>query len=116
MDTILHICKHDDWIAAREAGEYRADSLASEGFIHCSRQDQILTVATNYYPGQGDLVLLMLDPTKLTHEVRRDTVGDDKFPHVYGPFNLDAVISVSKFPPDADGVFRTIPSSLKFVR
>jgi uncharacterized protein (DUF952 family) len=65
MDHILHICSLEDWQAAQAAGEYRADSLEAEGFIHCSRPEQILGVANRYYAGstdgKRDLLLLCID-------------------------------------------------------
>ena len=109
MEFILHICTENDWQAAQSLGEYRAESIATDGFIHCSRPDQIITVGNKYYPGQRNLVLLQIASSKLTHELCWEPVEADVFPHVYGPINLDSVVSVSKFQPDADGVFRTIP-------
>lgn len=39
--TILHITTPDAWAEAQQQGQYRADSLASEGFIHCSTVAQV---------------------------------------------------------------------------
>ena len=33
---LYHITTQSDWQAAQKAGDYRADTLASQGFIHCS--------------------------------------------------------------------------------
>ena len=53
-DTLLHIAEPDVWAAALGAGEYRAASLATEGFIHCSSPSQVLTTAARYYAGRTD--------------------------------------------------------------
>ena len=113
--TILHITSKSAWSAAQQAGAYTADSLASEGFIHCSKIDQVLRVANAFFPAQSGLVLLVIDPARLSSELRWEAgtdKADELFPHVYGPVNLEAVISVLDFEPGEDGRF-ALPPSLK---
>jgi uncharacterized protein (DUF952 family) len=51
-------------------------------------------------------VLLEIDPTKLTADLRFDPVPNlGSFPHLYGPLNIDAVQQVFPFEPDDDGSF-----------
>ena len=71
-DSIFHVTPRTCWSAAQKAGAYTADSLASEGFIHCSKADQILRVAHMLFAGQHGLVLLVVDPARLTSELRWD--------------------------------------------
>ena len=106
---LVHLCSLQDWRRAQASGHYRADSLAETGFIHFSKPEQILKVANSYYPAARELLLLWIDPAKLQSELRWEASDGDIFPHLYGPLNLEAVISTSDFPPDADGVFRTVP-------
>jgi mutator protein MutT len=107
MTTILHITKRESWSKAQTEGIYRADTLVAEGFIHCSRPDQALKVANSLFLGQKGLVLLYIDEDRVAAEVRYENLegGDDLFPHIYGPLNLDAIIGVASFEPDADGGF-----------
>jgi uncharacterized protein (DUF952 family) len=56
MKTIFHICQKEDWEAAQATGSYFADSLESEGFIHCSKAEQIASVAKAFYKGMQGLV------------------------------------------------------------
>ena len=107
--TILHICTEDAWLAAQEAGTYRAASLDTEGFIHCSTPAQVVGSANRYYAGQSGVVLLSIDPHKLTSPLKYERASSgDTFPHIYGPLNVDAVVEVVPFPCDADGAF-TLP-------
>ena len=104
-DTILHITTDAGWAAARETGNLVAPSLADEGFIHCSTRAQVVATANRIFAGAGDLLLLEVDPSKLTATLkweRATDVGDD-FPHIYGPLNVDAVVGTIDLPMDADG-------------
>ena len=107
MTILLHITTEKAWQTAVAAGEYRADSLTSEGFIHCSTVEQVLLPANDLYAGRTDLILLKIDPTCLTATlIYEDCYGSGhKFPHIYGPLNLDAVIGFISFSPNADGTF-----------
>ena len=115
-EFILHATSRSAWLAAQAQGQYSADSLAGQGFIHCSRVEQILRVADSFYAGQTDLVLLVIDPGRLVSELRWEPGTDlatELFPHVYGPINLDAVLQVLDFEPGPDGKFH-LPKSLEF--
>lgn len=104
---ILHIASSEDWTAARALGEYRADSLTGEGFIHCSTPAQVLIPANERYRGRDDLLLLVIDPARLAAALVYEDCYESgqAFPHLYGPLNLDAVTRVVPFPPGPDGRF-----------
>lgn len=115
---ILHITSKSEWLEAQALGEYRAPSLETEGFIHCSAEAQVVAVANAFYRGRNDLVLLMIEETRARPEVKWEAPAeqhDDEFlksssfPHVYGALNLDAVVGVRDFPPNEDGTF-TLPA------
>jgi uncharacterized protein (DUF952 family) len=113
--NLYHITTQTAWEQAKTAGEYRAPSLASEGFIHTSTLPQVLGTANLLFRGQTNLVLLVLDPAKISPMWRFDPVTThgalQQFPHVYGPINLSAVAEVIPFPASADGSF-TLPPQL----
>lgn len=114
MTIIYHITGKTDWEAARVAGAYTADSLASEGFIHCSTAEQVLATASRIFRGRRDLVLLCVDSTRVNAEIRYENLegGASLFPHIYGALALDAVTAADDFPPQADGGF-AMPAALK---
>ena len=107
---ILHIARRTTWDDAVAAGAYRQSTvdrtLEEEGFIHASSPDQVQGVADRYYQDVTDeLVLLVIDPERLTSEVRWDEspTHGEAFPHIYGPLNPDAVVEVRPLERDADG-------------
>ena len=119
--NILHVTSRKRWIEATRTGQFLDPSLETEGFIHASTITQVLPVAAKFHKGQSGLVLLEIDPKRLTSELKWEPPsGDgpppgvpdgDAFPHIYGPLNLDAVIQVLDFEPDESGEF-SLPSSL----
>lgn len=114
VSIVLHITTRDAWQAAQVAGAYRGDTLDTEGFIHCSTPAQVVPVADSYYRGQAGLVLLCIDAARVQAEVRYESPApgaDARYPHVYGPVNLDAVVRVVDFPPNPDGTF-TLPAEV----
>jgi uncharacterized protein (DUF952 family) len=108
--TILHFCGEEDWAEAQATGEYRADSLTTEGFIHCSTADQVHLPANALAAGRTDLVLLEVEPAQITAEIRWEPAvpadpESTRFPHVYGPIPTRAVVAVHEFKPGPDGRF-----------
>jgi uncharacterized protein (DUF952 family) len=122
MATIYHILPRAVWDAARaddsHDAAYRGDTLDAEGFIHFSTRQQVLFVANARFKGHPGLVLLEVETEKLIaplkYEAPYEGVPDDfpvdpHFPHLYGALNLDAVVRVHPFEPNADGTF-TLPA------
>lgn len=97
---IYHVTTRAAWDQALAAGEYRADSLTTEGFIHCSEWHQVDGVLERYYQGVTDLVLLHIRAhelnAKLVYEIAPSI--NESFPHVYGPINVEAVEQVVPIP------------------
>ncbi|MEJ2600567.1 MAG: DUF952 domain-containing protein [Anaerolineales bacterium] len=99
-EMLVHICLRRDWERAVQTGLYRADSLDEIGFIHLSHPEQVQGVAERFYAGVQGLVLLWIDPKKLSAEIRWEQSDGQIFPHLYGPLNLEAVQIVQEFPPE----------------
>ncbi|BAU11823.1 hypothetical protein LEP3755_23260 [Leptolyngbya sp. NIES-3755] len=109
---LLHITDRERAIAAKQSGTYRADSLDTEGFIHCSTTEQVIWVANQFYRGQSSLVLLVIDVDRVHAEVKYEPVeGVGDFPHLYGELNADAIVEIIDFLPNSDGSF-TLPKQL----
>jgi uncharacterized protein (DUF952 family) len=106
---IVHLTTRQEWVSAQEVGEFRAASLETEEFIHCSRPDQVLDVANRFYRGLPDAVLLWIDPGLVTAELRWEAADGEVFPHLYGPLNLEAVQDVRDLIPGPEGVFLIKP-------
>lgn len=100
---LLHVARSADLEFARRSGYYRCDSLESEGFIHCCELDQLAGVVSRYYADVDDLVLLVIERESLGAELRYESApgSDERFAHVYGPIELEAVHETRPFGRDA---------------
>lgn len=103
VKELFHITTRTAWNRAQAAREYRAPSLATEGFIHLSTDEQWRHTLHRFYRDEPDLVILRIDPSRLRSELRFERVDDDDFPHLYGPLEVDAVLNIR----DAPHVLRT---------
>lgn len=95
---IYHVINKTSWQQALQQGFYEAPSLATEGFIHLSTKDQVAGVLQRYYQNQTDLLLLQVDESKLTAELKYEIAPsvNELFPHLFGRLNLDAVTAVTE--------------------
>ena len=106
MSMIYHIVSKSDWEAAKTSDTYQGDTLATEGFIHCSTSEQVVDTANVWFNGRTDLLLLTIDPAKLSAPLKYEDGGDGRmFPHVYGPIEKEAVVGVAEFPLQPNGCF-----------
>lgn len=96
---ILHLTTRAEWEAARASGRYAPPSLAAEGFIHFSDVTQVARVAAARFAGVPDLVVLCVPVDRLDAPLRYETsdAGAERFPHLYGPLDVDAVARVVPF-------------------
>lgn len=104
--TIYKICPQALWREAERAGRFDGAPVdLADGFIHFSTALQARETARKHFSGQVDLLLIAVDGERLgdalKYEVSR---GGDLFPHLYGPFDLAAVISVRPLPLGPDGL------------
>jgi uncharacterized protein (DUF952 family) len=102
---VFHITEGEAWDRAQQTGEYEAESLATEGFIHCSTEPQLARTAERFYRGRSGLVLLAIETDRLRAPLRWEGADGDLFPHIYGPLNTDAVLAMSPMRARADGTF-----------
>lgn len=113
---IYHLVTRPEWEEARRLAIYSPPSLTSDGFIHCSTLDQLVTTANAFFRGRGDLVVLCIEEPRLRAPLRFEAPADpsdarshERFPHLYGALNPDAVAEVVDFPCSDDGSFAIPP-------
>jgi uncharacterized protein (DUF952 family) len=110
---IFHIATLADWKQAQETGSYTTSTygrtLEEEGFIHAARDFQVPLVRDRFYADVAEpLVVLEVETDLLDAEVRDEQVGDEVYPHVYGPIPTSAVVAwrPARLPPIELGTTR----------
>lgn len=96
-----------EWDAAVASGSLLAQSLEDEGFIHGSFVHQVERSANKHFVGVDDLILVELESTALEADfVIEDSYGSgQRFPHVYGAINANAVTGTFPLKRNSDARF-----------
>ncbi len=95
-DFIYHVTTKMQWAEAQLKGQFDSDTLATEGFIHCSTEPQVAGVIERYYKGQTDLLKLKIEKSKVDRPLIFELASsiNEVFPHIHGALNLNAVVEV----------------------
>lgn len=94
---IYHIVLPEVWENFKDKEEYEAESLQTEGFIHCSFAEQLDGVLQRYYSNAEKVLILSLDTEKLTSElVNEPSTNNEIYPHIYGKINKSAIVEIKE--------------------
>lgn len=94
---IYHIVLPEIWEKFTDEYEYEAESLTSEGFIHCSYRNQLDDVLQRYYSGAEKVLILSINPHLLTSElIAEPSTNGEIYPHIYGKINKSAIVAVEE--------------------
>jgi uncharacterized protein (DUF952 family) len=117
---ILHLASAADFYQESESRQYLPPDFERDGFIHCTREPEVLLdVANQFYRHvPGDMVVLVIDPARLRSEVRYEAPAppgpgapaeaERLFPHIYGPLNREAIVEVRPAQRALDGRYLAV--------
>lgn len=94
---IYHIVTPETWENFKDEPFYEAESLESEGFVHCSYYNQLPEVLERYYKNAGRIFILHINPHLLTFElIAEASTGGEIYPHIYGKIKKLAIVNVEE--------------------
>jgi uncharacterized protein (DUF952 family) len=107
MRVIFHLVIESEWLALARGGEYLPARFEQDGFIHCTGDlGSTLEVAASYFSEVHEPVLVLeLELARISSRVvfeapipipsggRGHLAEGRLYPHIYGPLNVDAVVS-----------------------
>ena len=95
--NFYHITTPKQWAKFENQELYEAESLHTEGFIHCSYEEQLDETLSLYFKDQPAVLLLKIDPSVLTAKLLVEPSRDGAlFPHIYGQLNKSAIQIIIK--------------------
>ncbi len=107
-DLIFHITTEEDFKAFKKNKNYEPESLDKEGFIHCSSGHQVENTANEKFAEQDKILLLVIDVTALNSKIKyeKDPESGNKYPHIYGPLDTNAIIDKIEVLAEDNGDFK----------
>jgi uncharacterized protein (DUF952 family) len=94
---IYHIALPEVWERFKGRPSYQPDSLATEGFIHCSYPSQLEAVLKRYFSRVEKVLIVKINTEKLLSKlVKEPSTNNEMYPHIYGRLNNSAVVSVEE--------------------
>jgi hypothetical protein len=116
-EPILHLVPASYFRALPEDQPYLPKEFAVDGFIHCTREANILLDIANgiFREVPGDFLTLVIDPGKVSAPVKFEPpiplpppghpLAQHLFPHIYGPLNREAILAIRTARRGEDGSF-----------
>ncbi len=97
VSFLYKIMSKQEWETAQAQGIYEGSEVdQKDGFIHLSAAHQVRTTAQKHFSGRADLLLVSVLEKKLGKNLKWEASrGGDLFPHIYGPFQLNAISEVT---------------------
>jgi uncharacterized protein (DUF952 family) len=104
--TTFHLVAAEYYRDCDSAAPYTPEPFADEGFIHCTDGAQnVADVANRYYKDDRRMyIALVIDTSRVTSEIRYEDEARI-YPHIYGPLNRDAIVTILPMLREADGTF-----------
>lgn len=102
---IYHIVTPEWWRQFEGKTHYESETLQQEKFIHCSTFEQLQPTLQRHFTDFSTVYILKLETAQLEHQPIFElapAVGES-FPHIYGPINLNAVLTISEIHNSPDG-------------
>jgi 2-haloacid dehalogenase len=96
---IFHLAKQAQWEKAKQCGNYwwstRRVTYEAQGFVHCAFAEQVPSVRARAYSdlADEDLLVLQLDPARMSSPVILEAADGEVFPHVYGELTPADVVA-----------------------
>ncbi|MCB0819480.1 MAG: DUF952 domain-containing protein [Bacteroidetes bacterium] len=99
---IYHIADNSSWLDQSDESVYSIDTLDTEGFIHCSRLEQLQSTLNRFFENREDICILKIDTKQLHVPLIYEAADDGSgfFPHVFGPVRKSSITEVYNFPFD----------------
>ena len=109
MSLIYHLVPAEYLHGLPTSEAYLPREFAQDGFIHCTKEPEVLLRVANqfYREVPGEMLVLVIDESKVTAQVKYEPSAPEAhlFPHIYGPLNREAIVEIHSARRALDGTF-----------
>ena len=105
MPVVYKLVSAAQWAEAERTGVFTGSPAdVADGFIHFSTAGQVKETAARHFASQPGLLLVAVAVERLGDALRWEpSRGGARFPHLYAPLGMDAVLWATPLPLDAEG-------------
>jgi uncharacterized protein (DUF952 family) len=105
----FHLVPDEVWAAADPTGPYRARSLETDGFIHCTDgADELVATANRHFLADPRPYLVLTIDLEAAGSPWRIDDPRGVYPHVFGPIDRSAIVAIARMERAPDGWFQAI--------
>lgn len=106
LNLTFHLVPQTYFDALDPSIDYTPEPFAREGFIHCTDgADEMARIANQFYKSNREShYYLYIDKARVRAPIRYED-AEQKYPHIYGALNRDAILTVRVARRESDGTF-----------
>lgn len=104
--TTFHLVAGAYYRDCDASADYVPESFDHDGFIHCTNgAENVAATANRYYAGDQRMYIALVISTSLVRAAIKYEDPERIYPHIYGPLNRDAIVTILPMLRNADGTF-----------
>lgn len=104
-DLLFSLVTKQDWKKYSGAGQLNTPDVIEKGYLISYEGNSIAQAANAGFEDETDLFLLVIDPLRLQHPVKRKKTDLGEEVRIYGAISIDAVIDRVQIRRNKKGTF-----------
>lgn len=104
-DLLFSLVTKQDWKKHSGSGQLNTPDLIEKGYIISYEGNSITNAANAGFEEETDLFLLVIDPLRLQHPVKREKTDLGEEIRIFGAVSIDAVIDRVQIRRNKKGLF-----------
>lgn len=104
-DLFFALIPKSDWKRYSLLGKFEPEEFLKNGYISFLIDTELEAAANKLFEGQNELVLLVIDSSRVESPIKHDKSGDINITKVFGTIPMDAIIDRIKVNRDSKGNF-----------
>lgn len=91
-DLLFTLIDKSQWKTYSASGEFSPPEYEEAGYIRCYDSKEIEEAANLIFPQSDELFLIVIDPLRIHHPIKRTKTAQGEYLDIFGSFSIDAII------------------------